>query len=121
MGLPVPRSLQETEPNPVKSGLLSARPLEFAQIELGKYMAEYAFKDKDCIVHWFRSAGGLYPQSFRSRLVNAFNAWPGGKTGVEITWEDEMQSFCVIVRGGGEMPPGPDDIQWVLQSVVHGL
>jgi hypothetical protein len=79
---------------------------------------KYTFRNGDAVFQFFRSDGGLYPQSFRSRLFRAFSQWPMKNNGLDVEWIDELQSWSVIVKGGGHTPPGPDDIDNILKLVV---
>jgi hypothetical protein len=109
--LPVPKSLQ---PDP-DDDCLAVRPIQFTSVTVGPYRVEYGFKSGDGIVHFFREGGGLYPASFRSRLYSAFQVWPGQ---LQIDWVDELQSWCVIVKGGGITPPHHEEIVAILNNVV---
>jgi hypothetical protein len=124
MGLPVPKSIQEAadrleQGEGFVAGVnLAVEPIQPVTVDLGPYQAEYVFNRGDAHIHYFRKQGGLFHGAFRDRLFRAFQAWPGKHRGIDIQFYDEVQSWCVTVKGGGEMPPGRDSIIDVIRRSV---
>ena len=123
MSLPVPKILEKTEAaiengGGFVNGVLGVKPLEFHDVEIGNHLVKYTFRGNDAVFQFYRKDGGLYPQSFRSRIFRAFSNWPVKYESLDIEWIPELQSWSVIVRGGGVTPPGSDDIDSILKTVV---
>lgn len=121
--LPVPQVLRRTETaiengGGMIQGSLGIQPLKFQEVEIGPHLVKYTFKKGDAVFQFFRSDGGLYPGSFRNRLVRAFSMWPPPNNGLDVKWVEEFTSWSVIVKGGGTTPPGPDDIDAILVEAV---
>jgi len=113
-------ALENGEAQGFVEGTLGIAPHKRKKIDLGKnYVAEYVFNNKNLNVHFYRSNGGLFPQSFRGRIYRSFSMWPGQHAGINIEWIDEMQSWCVTVVGGAELPPGEAEIEKVVRMVIE--
>jgi hypothetical protein len=104
--------------NGSNSGQLAITTPKRHTVDLGVYQAEYVFNRKNVNIHFYRKHGGLFPASFNSRLMAAFSSWPGEHNGIDVKWFDEVQSWCVTVYGGAELPPGRDAIVATIKSVV---
>lgn len=120
--LPVPKILERAERaiengGGMVQGALGIKPLEFQDVEIGKHLVKYAFRKGDAVFQFFRTDGGLYPQSFRSKLYRAFGQWHP-KDGINVEWIPELQSWSVIIKGGGHTPPGSEDIDRIITVAV---
>lgn len=101
-------------------------PMRFNEVVIGNYKVEWAFRTprKDIIFHFFKrpELGGLFPNTFRSKLWNGFTQGFDlvGKDQhrVNIDWVPEADSWCVCVVIDGMVPPGEEMIQSTLQDIM---
>lgn len=123
--LPIPQSLQRAiheldtgqKQGFIEGGIVVSQ-VPVQDYDLGQYWARCVFNRSNINVQFFRKDDGSFPMSFRGRIFKAFRVWRGPHNGIDITWEDDVNSWCVTVKDGAITPPGKDDITEVLKMVV---
>lgn len=107
--LPVPSGLGKKEPK--LDGGMKVEALKFQEKEFGRHVVEYGKKGKQLIFHFFKE--GVYPMSFRGKLYRAFlsNFGFNGRERelLDISYVDEFNSWCVIIKDVLALSPPPSD------------
>ena len=105
---------------------LTIGAMKFDELRVGTYKVEWAFRTprKDIIFHFFKreEVGGLFPNTFRSKLWNGFTQGFDlvGKDQhrVNIDWVPEADSWCVCVVLDGMIPPSEETIKSTLELIM---
>jgi len=118
--LPTPAGLGENS-NFSLSGGVKVAPVRFEEREFGKHTVEFGKKGDQLIFHFYKD--GVFPLSFRGKLYGAFTQKLGfnGKDSklLDISWVEELNSWCVIVKNVLELspPPSDNDVEELLQFI----
>ena len=108
--LPTPAGLGGNGKLPLPGGMKVAA-VQFEEREFGKHFVEFGKKGDQLIFHFFKD--GVFPMSFRGRLYGAFIQKLGFNKNddklLDISWVEEFNSWCVIVKNVLELSPPPSD------------
>lgn len=80
---------------------------------LGNIWAEHSYKNDDLIIHLFVQDGVFWTKDSRSVVARSIISGFGleGKEGkLQITWEQEVYSWCVIIRGIAAVTNPPKEL-----------
>ena len=95
--------------------------VQMNKIMLGHLWAEWTIRDNDLILHLFVNDGAYWKQESRSAIarsiVDEFRL-EHKEERLHISWEQELYSWCVIVRGIAAVTnPPPDMIERAVVKV----
>lgn len=92
--------------------------VDMAKIHLGKLWAEYTFRGDDMVIHLFVNDGVYWTRSSRGSVVRAMVEGfklEGKEDRLEVTWEQEPYSWCVIIRKIAAVTEPPD---WMVEGAL---
>lgn len=108
--LPVPAGLGNNG-KPKLEGGIKVAPVTFEERQFGRHLVEFGKKGNQLVFHFFKD--GVFPLSFRGRLFGAFTKKFGFNNKeadlLDISWVEEFNSWCVIVKNILELSPPPSD------------
>lgn len=119
--LPTPAGLGGNNKRQLPPGGAKVEAVKFKELEFGKHIVEFGKKGNQLIYHFFKD--GVFPMSFRSRVYAAFLQRFGfngrERELLDITWVEEFNSWCVIIKNILELSPPPtdDDIESVFELI----
>lgn len=109
----------------VEAGNESVSPpipaVDMTRVDLGNIWAEYTFREDDMIIHFFVNDGVFWTRASRSAVVKSMVdgfKLSGKENRLEVTWEQEPYSWCIIIRKLAAVTEPPD---WMIKEALDGV